>query len=66
MKKKEPPANDSRYQFAKTCQHCNDTADSFNGYVSTYCHAKQMHLFGFEDRLDVCSECQFYRQRTQS
>lgn len=32
---------DERYQKAKSCKHCTDTADSFNRYVSTYCHLKQ-------------------------
>ena len=51
---------DERYQFARSCRHCNDTADSFNRYVSTYCHARQENIQG---KLGVCESCEFYQSR---
>lgn len=56
---------DVRYQQAKSCQHCTDTADSFNRYVSTYCHVRQENIAGIdEDLLDRCMTCELYERRT--
>ena len=56
---------DSRYQKARSCQHCTDTADSFNRYVSTYCHLRQEHIAGMDkDLLDRCMTCELYERRT--
>ena len=55
--------NDERYKFARSCKHCTDTADSFNRYVSTYCHARQEHIAGFDDKLDRCKTCKLYEKR---
>ena len=55
---------DARYQQAKSCQHCTDTADSFNRYVSTYCHLRQEHIAGMDtDLLDRCTTCELYERR---
>lgn len=55
---------DARYQRAKSCQHCTDTADSFNRYVSTYCHVRRENIAGIdEDLLDRCATCELYERR---
>lgn len=54
---------DERYLKARSCVHCTDTADSFNRYVSTYCHLKQEHIAGYKDKLDACLNCPEYRGR---
>lgn len=55
---------DARYRQAKSCRHCTDTADSFNRYVSTYCHLRQEHIAGVgEDLLDRCMTCELYERR---
>ena len=53
---------DERYRKAKSCIHCTDMADSFNRYVSTYCHVlnKSIAGFGDVDLLDVCDGCEHY------
>lgn len=52
---------DARYQKARSCKHCTDTADSFNRYVSTYCHIRQENIAGMdEDLLDRCMTCELY------
>lgn len=59
------PQKDPRYQRAKSCKHCTDTADSFNRYVSTYCHIRQENIAGMdEDLLDRCMTCEMYERRT--
>lgn len=56
---------DPRYQRARSCKHCTDTADSFNRYVSTYCHIRQENIAGMdEDMLDRCMTCEMYERRT--
>ena len=55
--------SDERYKTAKSCIHCTDTADSFNRYVSTYCHLRQEHIAGYEDKLDLCKGCSDYEKR---
>ena len=55
--------NDERYLKARSCVHCTDTADSFNRYVSTYCHLLQEHIAGYEDKLDACINCSDYKRR---
>lgn len=55
--------SDERYKTAKSCIHCTDTADSFNRYVSTYCHLRQEHIAGYEDKLDLCKCCSDYEKR---
>ena len=56
---------DARYQKARSCKHCTDTADSFNRYVSTYCHIRQENIAGMdEDLLDRCMTCELYERRT--
>ena len=53
-----------RYEFARSCKHCTDTADSFNRYVSTYCHLKNMNIAGFgNDDLESCKKCEHYEKR---
>ena len=53
-----------RYKFARSCKHCTDTADSFNQYISTYCHLKQIHIAGFgKDDLESCRNCEYYEKR---
>lgn len=55
---------DARYQKAKSCRHCADTADSFNRYVSTYCHVRQENIADIgEDLLDRCMTCELYERR---
>lgn len=55
---------DARYQKARSCKHCTDTADSFNRYVSTYCHVRQENIAGIdEDLLDRCMTCELYERR---
>ena len=54
---------DERYKFARSCKHSTDTADSFNRYVSTYCHVRQEHIAGFNDKLDRCKTCKLYKKR---
>lgn len=55
---------DERYHYAKSCKHCTDTADSFNRYVSTYCHIWQENIAGgLEDKLDLCAGCERYQAR---
>lgn len=50
---------------ARSCKHCTDTADSFNRYVSTYCHLRQEHIAGADkDLLDRCMACELYERRT--
>ena len=50
--------------FAHSCIWCNDTADSFNRYVSTYCHTRQENIYGLgNNKLDRCKTCEFYRKR---
>lgn len=57
---------DERYRKAKSCQHCTDTADSFNRYISTYCHIRQEHIGGSEpDLLDRCMTCKLYKKRSE-
>lgn len=57
--------SDSRYRRAKECKHCIDTADSFNRYVSTYCHLRQENIAGMgEDLLDRCMTCELYERRS--
>lgn len=52
---------DARYQQARSCKHCTDTADSFNRYVSTYCHIRPENIAGMdEDLLDRCMTCELY------
>lgn len=52
------------YAKAKSCIHCTDTADSFNNYVSTYCHIDQTHMYGFgENTLSKCQTCKNYKRR---
>ena len=58
-----PPVNDSRYQFARSCVYCTDTADSANRYVSTFCHKRNEHINGFGDCFDECLGCSDYRPR---
>lgn len=53
---------DERYIKAISCAYCHNTADSFNRYVSTYCTLKHEHLAGFEDKLDMCMNCEEYRK----
>lgn len=56
---------DARYQKARSCKHCTDTADSFNRYDSTYCHLRQENIAGIgEDQLDRCMTCELYERRT--
>lgn len=56
---------DARYQKARSCKRCTDTADSFNRYVSTYCHLRQEHIAGADkDLLDRCMACELYERRT--
>ncbi len=56
---------DDRYQKARSCKHCTDTADSFNRYVSTYCHIRHENIAGMdEDLLDRCMTCELYERRT--
>ena len=57
---------DARYKLARSCVHCTDTADSFNRYISTYCHLHQKHLMGFGDFLDECRDCINYRSRKEN
>ena len=46
-------------------KRCTDTADSFNRYVSTYCHLRQEHIAGADkDLLDRCMACELYERRT--
>lgn len=54
-----------RYKMAKSCQYCTDTGDSFDRYVSTYCHLKHEHMFGFsgKDTLSQCFTCKNYKKR---
>ena len=54
---------DERYKLARSCKHCTNTADGFNRYVSTYCHARQEHIAGFDDKLDICQNCGLYEMR---
>ena len=55
---------DERYHYAKSCKHCTDTADSFNRYVSTYCHARQENIAGgMENKLGRCAGCERYQAR---
>lgn len=55
---------DARYRQAKSCRHCTDTADSFNRYVSTYCHLRQKNIAGMDgDLLDRCMACELYERR---
>lgn len=55
---------DERYHRAKSCKHCTDTADSFNRYMSTYCHVRQENIAGgLEDKLDRCKTCELYGRR---
>lgn len=55
---------DARYQKARSCKSCTDTADSFNRYISTYCHLRQEHIAGAgEDLLDKCMTCELYERR---
>lgn len=57
---------DERYRKAKSCQHCTDVADSFNRYLSTYCHIKHEHIAGTEpDLLDRCMNCKLYQKRSK-
>lgn len=50
--------------FAKTCEYCKDTYDSFGRYVSTYCHNRHIHLKGFTDsNPGVCCSCPDYKQK---
>ena len=57
--------SDNRYQRAKECKHCTDTADSFGRYVSTYCHLRQEHIAGMDvDLLDRCMTCKLYERRS--
>lgn len=52
------------YQKARSCAHCNDTADSRGRYVSTYCHKFHEHLAGFGDgTLSRCRDCPAYEPR---
>lgn len=52
---------DERYRYARSCKHCTDTADSFNRYMSTYCHVRQENIAGgLEDKLDRCKTCELY------
>lgn len=53
---------DERYRFARSCKHCTDTGDSFNRYVSTYCHLRHEHIAGFDDKLDRCKTCEYYEK----
>ena len=56
---------DARYLKARSSKHCTDTADSFNRYVSTYCHLRQEHIAGMDkDMLDRCMTCELYERRT--
>lgn len=49
--------------FAKTCEYCKDTYDSFGKYVSTYCHNRHIHLKGFSNsNPSVCRSCPDYKQ----
>ena len=58
-------SDDPRYEKARSCKHCTDTADSFRRYVSTYCHLRQEHIAGLgEDQLDRCMTCELYEGRT--
>ena len=55
---------DSRYQQARSCRHCTDTADSFGRYISTYCHLRQENITGMDkDLLDRCAACEHYERR---
>ena len=50
--------------FAKTCEYCKDTCDSFGRYVSTYCHKHHVHLNGFAgSNPDICLSCLDYKQK---
>lgn len=54
-----------KYKFSRSCKHCEDTADSFNRYVSTYCHLKQERIYWSpkEDKLAECRSCPNYERR---
>lgn len=57
---------DERYLKAKSCQHCTNIADSFNRYISTYCHIRQENIAGFvPDLLDRCMTCKLYKKRSK-
>lgn len=52
------------YEKAISCTFCNNTADSFGRYVSTYCHKFHEHLAGFGDgTLSRCRDCPAYAPR---
>lgn len=55
---------DSRYQQARNCRYCTDTADCFGRYISTYCHLRQENIAGMgKDLLDRCAACKHYERR---
>lgn len=61
-----PPeiARSPEYAKAKSCSRCTDTCDSFNRYVSTYCHLHHEHLAGFGGQPCFrCADCKDYSPR---
>lgn len=53
--------------FAKTCEYCGDTYDSFGRYVSTYCHNHHVHLKGFSNSdPSICNSCPDYKQKKET
>lgn len=53
-----------RHRFARSYKYCTDVADSFNRYVGTYCHLKQVQMVDVgTDRLDQCFTCESYERR---
>lgn len=56
--------NTPEYAHAKSCVHCTACGDSFNNYVSTYCHLHQRNIYGFgKNELKQCESCEDYRRR---
>lgn len=49
---------------AQLCKHSTATADSFNRFVSLYCHYKQENIYGLgNDKTEKCMECEAYERR---
>lgn len=46
------------------CKYATQTADSFNKYVSVYCHKKNVHIHGFSNcDSNICKNCEMYEKR---
>ena len=49
---------------AQLCKHIVVKADSFNRFVSLFCHYKQENIYGLgNDKMEECMECEAYERR---